>query len=133
MPTPTNQPTPSRLRVLIVEDSAAIQQELEAILRNLGHEVVGKAYHARAAVELATKLKPDVMLLDLVMPDPDTGGEDRTAGLTATESILRQAPTAIIWLTAHENGELIQEASRLGVSAYLVKPAAASELALRLQ
>ena len=117
------------LRVLIAEDNPAIQEELKALLTDTGHQVVAQAYTGPAAVTLAEQHKPDAVLLDLVMPDPESGREDREAGIRATEAILRKSPAAIIWLTAYENAELMAQARRLGVSAYLVKPPRSNEIA----
>ncbi len=122
----------SSLRVLIAEDDAAIHEEVRTMIASLGHTVVGSVYNGPDAVALADQLKPDVVLIDLVMPDPVTGHEDRQAGLRATESILSQSPAPVIWLTAHESPALIAQASRLGVSAYLVKPPRSSEMARAL-
>ncbi len=117
------------LRVLIAEDDAAIHEEIKALIRSLGFIVVGDAYNGPQAVSLAEQLKPDVTLLDIVMPDPDSGREDKQAGIHATKAILENQPMPIVWLTAYETPQMIAEASKLGVSAYLVKPPQANQLA----
>lgn len=122
-------PEISPLRLLIAEDDAAIHEDIKNLIIRLGFAVIGDAYNGPQAVALAEQLKPDVVLLDIVMPDPDSGREDKRAGFRATESILMQYPLPIIWLTAYETTQMIADASKLGISAYLVKPVQANELA----
>lgn len=117
------------LRVLIAEDDAAINEEIKILVASLGYTVVGSAYNASQVVALASQLKPDVILLDIVMPDPDSGEEDKRAGFRATVAIMEQCPAPIVWLTAYETPQMIAEAGQLGVSAYLVKPPRPNETA----
>jgi len=117
------------LRVLIVEDDAAFHAETTMKVTGLGHTVVGGAYNGSQALSLAEQLKPDVVFIDIAMPDPETGIEDRRAGIRATEAILNRCPAPIIWLTANETPQLLEEAGKLGVSAYLVKPPRPNEIA----
>ncbi len=115
-------PTTKPLRILIAEDDAAINELVAILLTEAGHQVAGRAYHAREAVELAGRVRPDAILLDVVMPDPVTGQEDREAGLRAAREIMASCPAPVILLTAHESPELLAQACHLGVGAYLVKP-----------
>ena len=117
------------LRVLVAEDNPAIHEEIKNMLADLGQQVVGNAYNGPEAVAQCVQVNPDVILIDLVMPDPETGREDRHAGIRATEAMMRHKPVAIVWLTAHESPDLIAQANELGVSAYLVKPARSGDLA----
>ncbi len=116
------------LRVLIAEDDAAIHEEIKALVIGLGFIVAGEAYNGPQAAALAEQIKPDVILLDIVMPDPDSGREDKQAGIHATKTILEKQPMPIVWLTAYETPQMIAEASKLGVSAYLVKPPQSNEI-----
>jgi len=84
---------------------------------------------------LTCQLRPDVVLMDLQMPDPQTGQDDRLAGqddrlagLRAVQMIQEQCPTPVILLTAYESPELVQRASDAGVGAYLVKPSRNNDL-----
>jgi PAS domain S-box-containing protein len=116
------------LRVLVVEDDAAIHELIKTLVIQSGHNVAGSAYNGREAVELTCQLKPDVVLMDIVMPDPDTGHEDKQAGMQAAQKILNCCSKPVILLTAHESPELLDQASHLGVGAYLVKPPRQSDL-----
>ena len=110
------------MRILIAEDEVAIQELVKALITESGYIVAGEAYNGREAVALTQQLLPDAAILDLVMFDPDTGMEDRQAGLRAAEEITRKYSTPVILLTSHESPELIEQASRVGVGAYLLKP-----------
>ncbi len=112
----------SSMRILIVEDDVMIHEAIKTLVTQLGHTVAGSAYNGPAAVDLACQLRPDMVLLDIVMPDPETGLDDRQAGLRAAEEILSRCPMPIILLTSYESPELVAQASQIGVGAYLVKP-----------
>ena len=117
------------LRILIAEDDAAIHEKIKSLVTGLGFTVAGDAYNGPQAVSLVKQLNPDVVLLDMAMPDPDSGREDKRAGFLATEAIMSQCPAPIVWITAYETPQMVAEASRLGVIAYLVKPPHANDMA----
>jgi AmiR/NasT family two-component response regulator len=102
------------IRVLIAEDSYLISEVIKTILGEIGYTVVGEATDGYEAVEMTQSLRPDVVLMDIQMPNMD--------GLEATRWIHERCPTPVVALTAHETQELVQQASEAGVSAYLVKP-----------
>jgi two-component system, chemotaxis family, protein-glutamate methylesterase/glutaminase len=84
------------IRVLIVEDSPTWAKMLTVLLESDGEiEVVGQAASGRQAVEMAAGLRPDLITMDVVMPDMD--------GLEATRRIMAANPTPILIITAHEN------------------------------
>jgi two-component sensor histidine kinase len=114
--------TKTTMRVLIVEDDVMIHESVKSLVTRLGYTVAGSAYDGPSAIEMACRLKPDIILLDIVMPDPETGLDDRQAGLRAAVEILSNCPTPIILLTSYESPDLVAQASRIGVGAYLVKP-----------
>ena len=113
---------------LVVDDEAMVNQLIQKQVTNLGYVISGAAFDGLEAVELTRQLRPDVVLMDLQMFNPETGQDDLRAGLEATRVIQEQCPTPVILLTAHESPELIQQASEAGVGAYLVKPARNGEL-----
>jgi AmiR/NasT family two-component response regulator len=117
------------MNVLIAEDDALINDGIANQLVRLGYTPAGQAYDQVQAVELACAKRPGVVLMDLQMIDPETGREDRQAGLKATRLIQERCPAPVVVLTAHASVELVQEASEAGVSGYLVKPAADQDLA----
>jgi two-component system sensor histidine kinase/response regulator len=120
--------TASPIRVLVAEDEAIVNEFIQNQLTNLDYEIAGCAFDGPEAVALTCRLRPDVVLMDLQMVDPQTGRDDRLAGLRAARAIQEQCPTPIILLTAFESRELVAQASAAGVGAYLVKPAADGEL-----
>ncbi|MEB3198342.1 MAG: response regulator [Candidatus Sericytochromatia bacterium] len=105
-----------RLRILIADDESIIRLDMKEMLEERGHEVVGEAVDGRVAVELAAKLEPDLIVMDVKMPHMD--------GLEAVKAInepgKRRIP--VIMVTAYSAPELVEQAVELGVFAYLVKP-----------
>ena len=118
----------SPIRVLVVEDESIVNEFVQNQLTRLGYAVAGSAYDGPDAVALTGQLRPDVVLMDLQMIDPETGQDDRLAGMQAARKIQEQCPTPVILLTAYESQDLIEQASAAGVGAYLVKPAQDNEL-----
>ncbi|MCK5798372.1 MAG: response regulator, partial [Deltaproteobacteria bacterium] len=107
-------------RVLIVEDTEAVAA-LEAELVGLcHHHVVGRATHGAEGVDFCRRLKPDVVLMDVEMPELD--------GIEATREIMGCCPTPVVILSAHESEDVVTRAADAGASAYLVKPPTAGDL-----
>ncbi len=115
---------PKSLRVLIVDDDALVCNVIQNELEIIGHRVVGRASDGKQAVELAESLDPDVILMDVSMPEMD--------GLEAARLIQERRPKPVVLLTAHEDPATVEKASRVGVGAFLVKPPYAQELARSL-
>ncbi|MEA3338545.1 MAG: response regulator [Chloroflexota bacterium] len=103
-----------RVRVLVVEDDYLVSEMVRGLLEGAGYVVVGEAGNGLEAVEMTKSLQPDVVLMDIAMPDMD--------GIEATRLIYERCPTPVVALTAHEMEELVVGASKAGVGAYLVKP-----------
>lgn len=103
-----------RLRVVVAEDEALIRLDLKEMLEEVGHMVVGEAGDGMSAVELAAKIKPDLVIADIKMPIMD--------GLEAAEKIIELEICPVLILTAYSEKELVERASRAGVMSYLVKP-----------
>jgi two-component system, sensor histidine kinase and response regulator len=111
----------SNIRVLVVEDDFLVSEMICGLVEDeLGYQVVGEAENGREALELNQKLQPDVILMDIQMPDMN--------GLEAASYITVHQPTPIVVLTAYETPELVEEASRAGVGAYLIKPPNSQEI-----
>ena len=110
------------IRVVIVDDHAVVRSGLRAVLGGaVDIEVVGEAKDGREAVAAAEQLKPDVVVMDLSMPEMD--------GREATRIILeKQIPTRILMLTMHAEEDYLMPALEAGVAGYLVKSAADREL-----
>ena len=107
-------------QVLIVEDAPLVGTMIQGLLEDIGYTVVGKAIDGLQAVEMTQSLRPDVILMDIKMPNMD--------GIEATRRIYESCPTPVVVLTAHETPELVEGASAAGVGAYLVKPSNAREM-----
>jgi two-component system, NarL family, response regulator LiaR len=110
------------IRLLIVDDHAIVRQGLRAIVRvTPDMDLVGEASGGREAIELAATLRPDLMLMDLVMPDVD--------GVTAIAAIKRDQPgTRIIALTTFAEADLVLSAVQAGADGYLLKDVDVQEL-----
>lgn len=107
-------------RVLIAEDEALIRLDLAEMLREEGYEVVGEAGDGQEAVELAEKLRPDLVIMDVKMPRRD--------GIDAASEIASKRIAPIVLLTAFSQRELVERARDAGAMAYLVKPFSITDL-----
>jgi response regulator NasT len=102
------------MRILIADDEAIIRMGLRSILQEAGHEVVASVTNGAAALDFTVLHKPDLVILDIKMPDQD--------GLTTAHKIMQERPTPIIMLTAYSQPDLVKQANAASVFAYLVKP-----------
>jgi len=105
--------TPTR-RVLVAEDEALIRLDLKEMLEEEGYSVVGEAADGEQAVEMAGRLRPDLVILDVKMPKMD--------GIAAAERIAGERVAPVIILTAFSQRDLVERAREAGAMAYLVKP-----------
>jgi YesN/AraC family two-component response regulator len=108
------------VRVVIAEDDYLVSEEIIRSVRKLGFDVVGDVATGRQAVELTQATRPDLVLMDIQMPEMD--------GIEAARRIQEVQPTPVIILTAHETQDLVEEASEAGVAAYLTKPPDPSQI-----
>jgi signal transduction histidine kinase len=109
-----------KIQALIVEDDTLVSEMIQGLLEELGYEVVGKAANGAEAVKMTHTLEPDVVLMDIEMPNVD--------GIEAARRIIECCPTPVVMVTAHETSKLVEQASEAGVGAYLVKPPTGREL-----
>jgi DNA-binding NarL/FixJ family response regulator len=112
-----------KITVLLADDHAIVRQGLTALLNTDGHFImVGQATNGREAVEMAHKLKPDVILMDIAMPVLN--------GMEATRQILAANATAkVVILSAHSDDEYIERMRAAGVAGFLEKQTSAEILA----
>lgn len=109
------------IRILIVDDHALFAEVLQAALESRPLEVVGRATSGREGVALARALRPDLVLMDLGLPDID--------GLTAGQRILQELPgTKVVAVTGLEDSSMVREALRHGFQGYMLKHASVAEL-----
>jgi two-component system, response regulator PdtaR len=108
------------LRVLLADDESIIRLDLRETLRKMGHEVIGEAGDGRRAVELARQLKPDLVILDIKMPEMD--------GIDAAKVISTEKIAPVVLVTAYSQIDLVHRAQDAGVFGYVVKPFKESDL-----
>ena len=111
------------IRVLLVDDHDLVRAGVRAILeQDPMFQVIGETGDGQEAIRLATRLSPDVVLMDLHLP----GG---ISGLDAAETIVKDSPTSqVIVLTQYQNREYIRRAIRIGARGYLLKSGVAAQL-----
>ncbi len=101
-------------RVLVVDDEEGMREALSDLLSSSGFDIVGTASNGSEAVDLSAALRPDLVLMDLRMPEMD--------GIQATRHIKEHAPgIQVLILSAYEDPELRRAASAVGTYGYLVK------------
>jgi two-component system chemotaxis response regulator CheY len=102
-------------RVLVIDDAAFMRKMLGDVLSKAGHEVVGEGANGNEAVEQFQQLRPDIMTLDITMPEKD--------GLTALKEILSVEPGArIVMCSALGQESKVLEAIKAGARDFVVKP-----------
>ena len=110
-----------RKRVLIADDESLILMDLREMLTNLGYLVVGEASDGRSAVNMARELRPDIVIMDIKMPDMD--------GIDAAKILTEEKIAPVLLLTAYSQEDLVERAKEAGVVGYLMKPFHESNLA----
>lgn len=108
------------LKVLVADDETIIAMGIETTLAKMGHAVVGRARTGGEAVAKAVELSPDLVIMDVKMPDMD--------GIEASRRILAHRAVPIVILSAYSDSDLIERADAVGVSNYLVKPVTEADL-----
>lgn len=107
-------------RILVADDESLIRLDVREMLTHLGYEVVGEAGDGAVAVDLARKLKPDLVIMDIRMPEVD--------GIVAAETLTRERIAPVVLLTAYSDHQLVERAREAGVVGYVVKPFREAEL-----
>jgi DNA-binding NarL/FixJ family response regulator len=110
------------LRILLADDHELVRRGIRGLLRaRRGWRVIGEAANGREAVEKATKLKPDIAVVDVSMPELD--------GLQATHLIRRASPTTeVVVLTMHESDQMVRRVLDAGALGYVLKSDLAANL-----
>ena len=111
--------------IVICEDEGITVMQIERVLTRAGLIVVGKANNGLMVVDMVLKTKPDIVLMDIVMPGQ--------TGLEAARQIMAQSPTCIVMLTANSDEEHMGEARAIGAAGYIPKPITSEMLVPALQ
>ena len=102
-------------KVLIVDDAAFMRMMLKDIITDIGHEVIGEACNGFEAVELYKSLQPDVVTLDITMPEKD--------GITALSEIMAINPDAkCVMCSAMGQQSMVIQAIKAGAKDFIIKP-----------
>lgn len=111
-----------RIRILLADDHAVVRQGFKMILgAEADMEIVGEAGTGREAIELAESLKPDVVVMDVAMPELN--------GIEATRQVTSAVPhTRVIALSMHKDSVYVREVLRAGARGYLLKDSGANDL-----
>ena len=111
-----------RIRILLADDHAVVRRGFQMILAEQSDmEIVGEAANGREALELAAKLKPDVVVMDVAMPELN--------GIEATRRMAENAPHArVLALSMHKDSVYVREILRAGARGYLLKDSVAADL-----
>jgi response regulator NasT len=104
----------AQAQVVIADDDPIIRMDLREMLGGMDYEVAGEASDGKSAVELARKLKPDLVIMDIKMPELD--------GIEAARMLTAEEVAPVLMLTAYSDPDLVQRATQAGVINYLVKP-----------
>ncbi len=102
-------------RIMVVEDEIVLAMNLEELLMSMGYEVVGVAYSGKQAMEMALDLRPELILMDIVLP-----GE--LDGIAAAEKIMSEIDISVVFMTDFLSKGFLERAKRLEPSGYILKP-----------
>ena len=113
------------MRVLIVDDESLIRMDLRDIIESSGHEVVAEGTNGVEAIKLCKEYKPDIVLMDVKMPELD--------GIEAARQIGFHHEAPVVLLTSYSQQDLINKARESGVYGYLIKPVREEQLVPTLE
>ena len=113
------------MRVLIVDDESLIRMDLRDIIESCGHEVVAEGTNGVEAIKLCKEYKPDIVLMDVKMPELD--------GIEAARQIGFHHEAPVVLLTSYSQQDLINKARESGVYGYLLKPVREEQLVPTLE
>ena len=103
-----------KLRIVIADDESIIRMDIREMLTEAGHMVVGEASNGRETLELVRKECPDLVIMDINMPEMD--------GITSAKLIGKEKLAPVLLLTAYSQQDIVEKAVQTGATGYLVKP-----------
>ena len=110
------------LRIMVVDDSGLTVKKMAKMLEGLGHEVAAVAATGQEAVDAYAAVAPDIVAMDITMPDLD--------GIEATRRIMAVSPGAcIVIVTSHGQEQMVMDAIEAGAKGYILKPVKQEKLA----
>lgn len=113
------------LKILVVDDSLIIRKNVKKYIVNLGHSVAGEAKNGKDAIEQCKKLQPDLITMDITMPDMD--------GITAVQKIREfDTDVNIVMITSHGQEEMVVSSLKSGAQGYLLKPVNETKLSVAI-
>jgi DNA-binding NarL/FixJ family response regulator len=123
----SNVPTPRKISVVLADDHTIVRQGLRLLLESADDiKVIGEVDNGREAVQAAKKLKPDVIVLDVVMPTLN--------GVEATRQIAKEVPeTKVLILSSYSDDERVLQLIEEGATGYLVKQTAGNDLLMAIR
>ena len=108
-------------KLMVVDDAPFILEIIRHTLKNTSYEIIGEATNGNEAIELAQNIRPDIILMDIIMP--------HKSGIDATKEILKQLPnTKIIAFSTADQESMVMLALEAGCCDYIVKPFKAEQL-----
>ena len=110
----------TKRRIVIADDEPVMRLDLQEMLENLGHEVVGQAGDGQSALDQARELRPDLVILDIKMPELD--------GVSVARTLTEERVAPVLLLTAYSDREFVDGARDAGVMGYIVKPFGEAQL-----
>ncbi len=116
-----------KITLLLVDDHTVVRQGLRALLSQAEDiEVIGEAENGRQAVQMAVKMNPDIVIMDVMMPHMN--------GLEGTRQLLKTVPnTKVLVLSSYSDDDYVQQLTEVGASGYLIKQTAADNLLLAIR
>src|SRR5437763_10358131 len=117
----SNEVMPVPTRVIIADDETIQRMDLKDVLTKQGYLVVGEAGDGLSAVNLSREIRPNLVIMDIRMPDMD--------GIAAAETLTQEKLAPVLLLTAFGDQPLVERAKEAGVVNYIVKPLRESEVA----
>ena len=103
------------LNILVVDDSLIMRRNIKKYILELGHNIIGEAKNGREAVKRAKDLKPDIITMDITMPEMD--------GIEALKAIMAENKDInVIMTTSHGQENIVANALQIGAKGYILKP-----------